>query len=316
MKAVAYISQRKTAFVDWPDDESPLGATEIRGRTLVTLVSPGTELNACYDVPRGRPDVGGYAAIFEVEAIGSRVEDLRIGQRVFCLGRHVSQQRCLREDAVAIPKDLDPETAVFARLLGVSWTTLTTTNARPPDHVLVLGLGIVGNLAAQIFQESGYRVTAVEPQESRRRVAGHCRLDDVRETVEGLDRGFALAIDCSGHEAAIVAACKLVRKCGEVVLVGSPWKRRSELTAFDLTHAIFRNYAVVRSGWEWRLPRHPTEPHGPSIFGNIQGAVELLARNRIRVRGLYRVQPPSDCDGAYRTLYQQQDDVLSIVFKW
>ncbi len=132
---------------------------------------------------------------------------------------------------------------MFCRLMGVSWTTLVTTTARPPDPVVVTGLGPVGNLAAQIFQAAGYAVTAVDPVASRRTLAKQVGLTDVQETVPAIE--VALAVECSGHEQAVLDCCQHVRKRGEVVLVGVPWRKRSELSAFDLLHAVFHRYAVL-----------------------------------------------------------------------
>src|SRR5947209_1491064 len=80
-------------------------------------------------------------------------------------------ERAARERALPVPEGLAPEHAVFARLMGVSMSTLTTTRARPPAKVLVTGLGLVGHLAAKIFAACGYEVTACDPSPVRREFA-------------------------------------------------------------------------------------------------------------------------------------------------
>lgn len=316
MKAVAYVARGKAELLDWPDDPRPLSDTEVAGPTLATLISPGTELNGCFDVPRDSPSVGGYAAIFTIDSVGSNVRDLHVGQRVFCMGNHVSRQRCDRREVVPILKTLSAADALLCRLMCVSWSTLSTTRARPRDLVLVCGLGIVGNLAAQIFQAFGYRVSAIEPVESRRDVAQRCGLNDVHATVDGMIDSFDLALDCSGHEAAVLDACRLARQHGEVVLIGSPWRKRSDIPAFDLIRLVNRKYLTVRSGWEWQLPRHPTEHQRASIFGNLSSAIELLATGHIRAAGLCAIRRPRDCQRAYDDLLHQRIDELCISFDW
>jgi threonine dehydrogenase-like Zn-dependent dehydrogenase len=200
--------------------------------------------------------------------------------------------------------------------MGVSWTTLTTTTARPTDHVLIMGLGIVGNLAAQLFQSAGYNVTAVDPAESRRTIAQRSGIIDIRTACPVEDPTFALAIDCSGHEQAVLDACKVVRKGGEVVLLGVPWKKRTDVSAFDILHVVFHKYVVLRSGWEWSLPRTSRDFSPGSIFGNFASAMCWLATGRVKAQGLYKIARPSEAQAAYNDLLQQRGEHLSTVFDW
>ena len=59
-------------------------------------------------------------------------------------------------------------------------------------------------------------------------------------------------------------------------MVGVPWARRTDLTAHQVLDAIFHRYAVVRSGWEWEVPRRPEEFRTGSILGNITGALNCM----------------------------------------
>lgn len=324
MKAVVFPGPQKAELQDWPSDGAPLKGDEVAGRTLASLISPGTEISHAYGGFEGSkakyPTLSGYATIMEVDAVGATVKDLKPGDRVFRMGPHASRQRGWRGDLLPVPAGLAAERAVFARLMGVTWSTLVTTAARPADRVLVTGLGPVGNLGAQIFQAAGYRVTAVDPVESRRETARRAGIEDVRPAVPLDDAALAgqvaLALECSGHEQAVLDACKIVRKRGEVVMVGVPWRKRADLQAFDLLHAVFHRYVVLRSGWEWELPIHPTDFKVGSIMGDIAGALDWLARGRIKVDGLYELMKPADCQTAYQNLLHQRGSALSVVFDW
>ena len=195
-------------------------------------------------------------------------------------------------------------------------STLTTTTARPPDKVLVLGLGPVGHLAAQMFRSCGYRVTAVEPLEPRRRLAQEKGIEEVHASVPPHLEGIALALECSGHEQAALDAVRAVRRRGEVVQVGVPRERRTELFAFDILSAVFRGYVVLRSGWEWEVPRHGAEFRVGSVFGNLAAALRWLAEGRVRVAGLYRTASPRDAQRVYQDLLHRREDHLSVVFDW
>ena len=323
MKAAGVTGPRMAALVDVPFNASPLAPNEVAGRTIVSLISPGTEVNSAYLNGPGDsgPAIGGYAAVFEVTQVGSGVTDVAIGTRLFAMGSHAAWQRHPRTGCIALPPGLAPADAVFARLSGVSWSTLSTTRARPPARVLVTGLGPVGNLASQLFQAVGYSVTAVDPVESRRVIAIASGLKDVRATapagdeVKGL-RGYHLAIDCSGHEQAVLDGCKAVRRGGEVVLVGVPWKRRTDILAHEILNTVFFNYVTLRSGWEWEVPREDREFATANIQTNLTGALYYIAGGRIRVGELGEARSPADAAAVYEAMANQTGARLSVVFDW
>jgi threonine dehydrogenase-like Zn-dependent dehydrogenase len=221
-------------------------------------------------------------------------------------------------EAWKVPAGLAPADAALARLAAVSWTTLATTAARPPARVAVCGLGIVGNLAAQILDAAGYQVCACDPVATRRALLAG-RGIDLRERLPLGDPDWQdrvdLVVDCSGHEAAALDACRLVRKGGEVVLVGVPWRKRTELPAFDLLHAVFHRYVHLRSGWEWEVPRQPSDFRHGSIRENLEGALAWLASGRLRTTGLYRVADPREPQPVYEALRDQRGE-LTAVFDW
>ena len=301
-------------------DARPLDPDEVAGRTIVTLISAGTELAGTYTAASGFPRGSGYAAVFEAGKVGSDVDDIQAGDTVFCMGRHQSYQRTKRSGVLPVPKGLEPEKAVFARMMGVSMSTLTTTTARPPEMVLVTGLGVVGNLAAQNFAHCGYNVVACEPIEHRRDIAKECGLKNVLPAVPVDDPNIAgkvgLVVDCSGHEQAVLDGCNVIRKRGEVVLIATPWRRYTEIYAHEVLRAIFHNYVVMRSGWEWELPRYPTDFRVNNIYGNIAAALKWLAEGSVRVDSLYTKIPPREAQQAYQNLLHKESERLTHIFDW
>ena len=317
--SVTITAREQAELIASPPDERPLAPTEVEGRTLATLISAGTELASAYQGSTF-PAVPGYAAVFEVENVGSEVGPFKPGDRAFCMGGHRSRQRVPAANALPLPEGIDPRSATFARMMGVPMATLTTTTARPPQKVLVTGLGLVGNLGSLIFQRCGYDVIACDPHEGRRKIAEDAGVKRVLSGVPlddpSLVGEIALAIECSGHEGAALAALKIVRKRGEVVLIGTPWRKRTDHTAHEITHAVFHRYVVLRSGWEWEVPLHPEEFRSNSIHGNIAAALGWIADGSIRVDGLYTAVPPARCQEAYHDLLHQRPDRLGIVFDW
>ncbi len=317
--SVTITAREQAELVAVEQEIRPLATREVAGRTLVTLISAGTELAGCYQGTTF-PYLPGYAAVFEVDAVGSEVNDTKAGDHVFCMGPHRSFQRFNREEVLLLPEGLSPEIGAFARMMGVTMSTLTTTSARPPEKVLVMGLGLVGHLAAKVFASCGYDVMACEPNASRRDIALQTGIKPVFPAVPLDDPNIAgqvgLVLECSGHEQATLDGCHIVRKRGEVVLVATPWKRQTDLYAHELLHTIFFKYVVMRSGWEWELPWQTTDFRTNSIFGNLAAALRWLAEGRIKVNDLYTKVPPREAQQAYQDLLHKRSPRLAIVFDW
>ena len=317
--AVTFTAREQAELLPVLDETLEPAPNEIAGRTLVTLASPGTELNGAY-IGNQFPRYPGYAAIFEVERIGTEVQGVQPGELRFCMGRHRSYQRFPVTETVAVPAELAPESAVFTRLMGVTMATLTTTPARPPALVMVTGLGPVGNLGAQIFQSCGYQVLVVDPDPTRQELANHVGLNRVYASVPKDDPAVAgqvaLQLECSGHEQAAVDGCHVLQKYGELSQIGAPWSQRNNATAHELLRLIFFNYLTVRSGWEWQLPNHPTTFRRGSIFENYAAGLQWLHEGRVKVDGLYDLMDPTKAQQAYQDILHRRLTVLAPMFDW
>lgn len=317
--AITFTAREQAELLPAPDGATEPAPNEIAGRTLVTLASPGTELNGAY-LGQKFPRYPGYAAVFQVEQIGSAVEGVQEGELRFCMGHHRSHQCFPVSDTVAVPGGLAPERAVFTRLMGVPMATLSTTVARPPALVLVTGLGPVGNLGAQIFQACGYEVVAVDPDPTRQELAHHVGLTRVFGNVPKEDttiaKQVALQLECSGHEQAAVDGCQVLQPYGELSQIGAPWAQRNDATAHELLRLIFFNYLTVRSGWEWQLPNHPTNFRRGSIFANYAAGLQWLHDGRVSVDGLYELMDPKQAQQAYQDILHRRLTYLAPMFDW
>ncbi|HCE45232.1 MAG TPA: dehydrogenase [Lentisphaeria bacterium] len=300
-------------------EPSALKSGEIRGRTVCSLISPGTELAWSY-CGKSFPTTPGYAAVFKAEESGNEARDMEAGALYFCMGSHRSYQQCGFSDAVRVPGGLAPEKAVLARLMGISMTTLITTAARPGDIVIVTGAGPVGYLAAQIFSISGYEVLIVEPDAGRRKfVSEACGLRTVEKIPlddKAISGKVALVVECSGHEQAVFDACRIVRKRGEVVMVGVPWQRKTDICAHELLHEVFHKYVVLRSGWEWEVPHQSSDFSPHSISSGFQTAMKWLADGKVKIEGLGMLHDPRNPQEVYQDLLNRRAKGLFQIFDW
>lgn len=314
-------------LVECSRDGSPLKPHEVAGRTLYSLISNGTEMNVYLGnyvkegLEWGRfPFVPGYAATFEVEAVGEDVKDIQPGAVCFSMGLHRSWQRETREKVLRVPAGLSPEVAPFARLMNVTMTSLTLTTARPPGCVVVTGLGPIGLMGALIFQRCGYRVIGVDPHDGRRAVASVLGLQDVRKSVPLDDPAVvnkvSLVLECSAHERAVLDGVNVLEKGGELILVGVPMSRKTDMYAQELTNRIFRKAITVRSGNEWQVPLTGAEFRKNSYWGNLEAGLRWLADGSVPVKDSYMVVPPTDPQSLYEDIRYQRTAKPSVVLDW
>lgn len=325
IKGVQFIAKEQAELVDMGQTK-PVSGKQIAGCTLYSLISPGTEVTGVYsgNFTRGTfPRNTGYASVFQVEQAGEEAlnQGVKIGEIRFSSGNHHNYQYTDYDQTVLIPEKLSPEKAVLTRLAGVGMTTLLTTQARPGDLVAILGLGPVGYLCAQLFLISGYHVVAMDLDERRRELGRRSGIADVYSDFESMKQAGlvgkpTLAIDCTGHEKAVLDAIRLVCKRGEVVLVGVPWKKNCDATAFDITYEVFHRYVVLRSGWEHELPRLQSDFHPHSIIGGYSTIMQWLAENKFRVEGLSAIHSPQDAQQVYQNILHRRNTALFEIFDW
>ncbi|MFW5750335.1 MAG: dehydrogenase [Planctomycetota bacterium] len=320
MHQIVFPERGRAVCVERPTDASPLSPDELAGPTCASVISPGTELGMQFDAADGFPHHPGYGAVFTATRLGATVDDITPGTRLFCIGPHASQQRCRRDAVVPIPPGLDATTAVLVRLLGIAWARLSLSAVRPPAPVLITGLGPVGHLAARLAALWTHPVLAVDPDTQRRGLlAGHpgieCAAAVPVDDPAWQDRP-ALALECSGSEAALHDCCRLVRRGSEVVVCGVPWRSRGERTLRDVMWKVFWRHLVLRGGWEWELPWLP-DPSFPTCYrDNIAAGLAWLASGRIDLTGLAATVAPQDCQALYDDLTAGRTQHLYHVYNW
>ena len=316
MTSVVFTAPGEVAVLD--EGPSPAaGDEELAGQTVVSLISPGTELAGLMNIGGGvpYPIVLGYAAVFDVTDVGPGVTGFEPGDRLLCHGGHRSWQVASSREVLRVPAGLDPPVAAAARLAGVPMTALALAGARPPERVLVSGLGIIGNLAAQLFAASGYQVLAWDPRDRARELARPLGFEVRPEPPAGdarWDGTAALVLECSGTPEAILDAGRLVRAGGEVMLIGVP---HGEFAGHALLKLVFERRLRLRSALEWSLPLRPEPWHAGSMLGNQQAALTWLAAGRITVDGLIGSIDAADAASAYARL-SSGAPVLSYSLAW
>lgn len=301
-------------------------------KTLYTVVSAGTE-GALYRGTESwakHPIKPGYGAVGEVIALGDQVTDFSLGDLVFTYGNHATYVRAKRM-VLKVPDGVDPKLAVMARMAQVSFTSLRVSEASLGDTVAVIGQGLVGNIAAQLFALAGCKVIGIDVMASRLDLAERCgveytinaREEDVVERVKEITNGefCAAVVEASGIPDQSLTAALLAGKKGEVILLGSPRGefRENPSDLLNQIHLWEQGCVTFKGAHEWRLPDKvsPKGHHKHSIEGNLLTYFDLVRCGKLNIEPLIsHVAKPQECADIYAQLHNRNEEFMGVLFDW
>ena len=309
---------------------------EILIETEYTFISSGTELaNYTGRDPKvfqkgtwcAYPWRSGYANVGIVREVGANVTRAKPGARVFTYGRHASIIRYSQDRLIApIGESIDPAVVAASRMAGVAMTSIIVSEIETNARVIVFGLGLVGNLAAQMFQIHGCRVIGVDPVEERRKLAERCGIadtvggdaDEVQAQLQDLTNGELghITVDAVGHSSVVMQALRATASHGQLVILGSP---RVSVPG-DLTELLsdtHLRWITIRGALEWCVPMYPDIGNRVSQFSKQQTIFDWMARGQLDVESLisHRLKP-EQIKQAYDGLLNEPDVWTGVVLDW
>lgn len=252
-QAFAILQPGQVGFIDI--EEPALLPRQVRVQTLYSGISAGTEMSQyrgsnvyihkrwdpaqrlflLSDSPsQPYPLVGvGYEEVGQVIEIGAEVSSLRIGDIVYGTWGHRTHH-ILEEDYAALrikPLSIDPILAIFSHIGPIALNGILDAQIHIGENVAVFGLGVPGQIAAQLAKASGARVFGIDPIAYRRRLAEELGSIDVAinpteispaEHIKALTagRGADTAIEISGHISALAESIRAVAYAGRVIALG------------------------------------------------------------------------------------------------
>lgn len=150
----------------------------------------------------------GYSSMGEVIAIGEGVDGFSIGQRVACGGGgyavHAEFAVVPQNLAVPVPAAVDDESAAFATVGAIGMHAFRLSNAQVGERIAVIGMGLVGFLAAFVARAAGCEVAAFELNPWRLALAQ--QLGFVAAKPEQASELTPAFTDGKGFDAVIIAA--------------------------------------------------------------------------------------------------------------
>lgn len=315
-------------------DETNIPEGKVLIRTKYSTISSGTELACVSGKERWFPLPGtpGYSAVGEIIGMGAGVTGFRCGDLVFCDGKHAQIQYCQAagESAymVRLPEAIELCVAPYIRMAGIAITGIRNSDIEIGDKVMVLGLGVVGNFAAQLAKMQGADVLCVEPCDNRGEIAGRCGLknivspgeadygEKIASFTEG--KGMNTVIDATGIPAVIMSNYKYIAPKGELILLGSPrGSYEADVTGLLRQVHTFASDATIKGAHDHRYPTRESIYVKHSRIRNIKIVAELIKNGALIVKPMISMlAKPEEAAVAYDRLKNHADENMSITFDW
>ncbi len=298
---------------DWPEPGRPTG-NEVKTQTIYSGITNGTERNiliggnyALGGFADGRPlRSSGYQNVGRVVETGPDVTGLKVGDVLYMSVPH-EEFAVEPEDSLLIklPPDVDPHHAALFGMGSVAMHTCRNADLRIGERVLIVGLGSIGQLASQVANVMGARVTACDIDPRRLELARD--IGAAEEVFDSSGDGWARHIGEGTYDAVIDFAgvpgmedqlIDAVRRQGRVLLIAGRFK-------VSYTFNLAQRHEVAI-----KINSHFDRD-------DLANLCRLVQRGMVRIGPLIRnVVSVNEAARIYDTLRDRPSELLGTVFVW
>lgn len=275
---------------------------------------------------KGHLDAGnptGYSAAGTVLAVAEDVTGFNIGDRVACAGAqcaHHAEILCVPQNlAVKVPEAVPLSAAATVTLGAIALQGVRRANPTLGETFIVLGLGILGQLTAQILKANGCHVIGIDLATEKIALAQANGLEiglqpesehdiaTVKRCTDGIGADGVIITAASNSSQVVANAFAMCRKKGRVILVGDVGLdlKREDLYAKELDFLVSCSYGPGRYDpqYEEKGQDYPIAYVRWTENRNMQAYLALLATQQINLTSLIHGTYPIDAAAtAYETL--------------
>jgi predicted dehydrogenase/threonine dehydrogenase-like Zn-dependent dehydrogenase len=257
----------------------------------------------------------GYCNAGEVIAVGEGVTEFTIGDRVSSNGSH-AEIVCVPKNLVArIPDNVSYEEASFAVIGSIGLQGLRLANPTLGETVVVIGLGLIGLITAELLIANGCRVIGFDFDEKKVALAKESGVHafnavnvNVVKTVEDLTNDIgadAVIITASAKSNDVISqSAQMSRKRGRIILVGVIGLdiQRADFFKKELTFQVSCSYGPGRydEDYEQRGIDYPVGYVRWTEKRNFETILDAISTKRLNVKKLVTERVPIE---QYKVIY-------------
>jgi predicted dehydrogenase/threonine dehydrogenase-like Zn-dependent dehydrogenase len=245
----------------------------------------------------------GYSNCGEVLEAGRLARQFEVGSRVACAGagyaNHAEINYIPRLLAVPVPDSVSTEAAAYATVGTIGLQGIRLADPKVGETVVVLGLGLIGQLCVQMLRAAGCRVVALDLSPERVQLAideggadlalvleGELTERQVLDFTRGRGADSILITAATSSNEPIELAARLARDRARVIMVGVTGMDIPRTPYFkkELTFIVSRSYGPGRYDIDYEEHGHDY-PAGHVRWTenrNIEAFLDMVASGSVR----------------------------------
>jgi len=248
----------------------------------------------------------GYSCGGTVVAVGSEVDEFRVGDRVACIGEgvatHAEYNVVPRNLVVRVPANVSLEAASSSAVGAIALQAIRQAKLELGESVAIIGLGLLGQFLVQLCRANGCRVIGVDLEPSKCALAvqngaeAACAPESDEALYHALRMSGGLGVDAvmltvsTKDLGPIELSAKLVRDRGRVVCLGNTaiqldWRAwfRKEI---DFLFSRAMGAGINEPDYFTRGKDYPIGYVRWTANRNMQAFLDLIAQGKLTIPGL------------------------------
>jgi predicted dehydrogenase/threonine dehydrogenase-like Zn-dependent dehydrogenase len=264
----------------------------------------------------------GYSAAGTVTEVGEGVTEFHPGDRVACAGvgyaSHAEVLAVPKNLCVRLPETVGFDAAAFSTLGAIALQGVRLSEPTLGESVVVIGLGLIGQLAVQLLKANGCRVFGIDLDQGKIALAQSLGADDgcssddeaksrVLEWSRGRGADAVLITAATSSNQPVELAGEISRAKGRVVVVGAVGLNIPRQTFYlrELTFRISMSYGPGRYDPEYEERGHdyPFSYVRWTEGRNLEAFLDLVEAGSVKLNPLitHRFQA-SESEAAYELI--------------
>ena len=270
------------------------------------------------------PRTVGYSAAGRITAVGSAVEDLKVGDRVIVFwGKHKKNITVNRNNVVKIPDGVSMQEAALTFIATFPLAAIRKTRLEIGESSLVMGLGVLGLFAVQLLRAAGsYPVIAADPVKERRELALKLGADvvldpteeDFCQKIKDLCGGVNVCIEVTGLGIGLIQALDCMKRMGRVALLGCTRSSKFEIDYYGKVHG--RGISLIGAHTMAR-PKVESSAGLWTDVDDIKALLNLTLGGRLNIKDrIFEIHSPADAQSVYLRLANEKTFPIGVLFDW
>jgi predicted dehydrogenase/threonine dehydrogenase-like Zn-dependent dehydrogenase len=250
-----------------------------------------------------QPMALGYSSAGTVVALGDGMQSFKTGQRVACAGGgyavHAEYNVVPRNLLTLLPENVDFESAAFTTLGAIALHGFRLAEPQIGESLAIIGMGLLGLLAAQIATAAGCNVLGIDVDPARLTLASSLGLRAVRreEAVEvsaafTANRGFDAVLICADTTSndPVELAGTIARDRARVVATGAVGLTFPRKVYYEKEISFINSRSYGPGRYDLNYEEHGNDyPPGYVRWTegrNFEAVVDLMAKGQLQVKPL------------------------------